>query len=164
MIAYLAIPEERLKLLKADTKWRTQLEKFSDVKVDLQEDVALEGKDHIMVMRVKLVFQAFGRGFDFDTALNLLDEDFILDVIYLGAYTKSRNRMIDLKGRIIGTKGKIKNIIEKKTETNIAVYGKTVSVIGRFESMQKAKAVIEMILSGRKHGTALKLLVSSTKV
>ncbi len=158
MIDYISIPEERLKLLKAENAWRGQLEKFSDVKVDLQEDVALEGKDPILVMRVKFVFQAFGRGFDFDTALSLLDEDFTLDLIDVSSYSKSRERIAELRGRVIGTKGKIKNIIEKKTETNIAVYGKTVSVIGRFENAQRARSVIEMILSGRKHGTALKFL------
>ncbi len=158
MIEYVSIPEERLKLLKAENTWWEQLKKFSDVKVDLQEDVVLEGKDPILVMRVKFVFQAFGRGFDFDTALSLLDEDFSLDLIDISFYTKSRDRMAELRGRVIGTEGKIKNIIEKKTETNIAVYGKTVSIIGRFENVQRARSVIEMILSGKKHGTALKFL------
>ncbi len=158
MIEYLSVPEERLKLLKRDSDWRTELKKFCNAKIRLGEDIEIDCSDPLMLMRLKLVFQAFGRGFDFDASLSLLDEDFNLDIIDVSAYTKSKERMADLRGRVIGTKGKIKNIIEKKTETRMAVYGKTVSVIGRFESTQKAREVIEMILYGRKHGTALKFL------
>ena len=158
MIDYLSVPEERMKLLKNDTKWEDKLRQFSDIKVKLSEDIEFEGEDPLAVMRIKLVFQAFGRGFDFDDALNLLDEEFSLEIIDLSAYSKSRDRLMTLKGRIIGTEGRSKNIIEKKTETKIAIYGKTVAIIGRFQDVAKAREAIELILSGKKHGTVFRFL------
>ena len=158
MIGYLSIPEERMRLLKKDRRWEGQLKKFSDAKVNLDDDIEIEGEDPINLIRVKLVFQAFGRGFDFDDALSLLDEEFALEVIDLSAYTKSMERMITLKGRVIGTRGKSKGIIEKKTETKIAIYGKTIAAIGRYKNIVRARKALEVILSGRMHGTAFKFL------
>lgn len=158
MIEYISIPEERMKLLKNDKKWGQQLRKFSNVKVDLNDDIEIADDNPIEVTKIKLVFQAFGRGFDFDTSCNLLDEEFTLEVIGLDDYTKSRNRMIALKGRVIGTEGRSKNIIEKKTGTKIAIYGKTISIVGRFENVDKARDAIKLILSGRKHGTVFRYL------
>ena len=158
MIEYISIPEERMELLKRDKNWERQFKKFSDVKVNLNEDIEITGGDPIAVTRVKLVFQAFGRGFDFNSSMTLLDEEYTLEIIDISIYSKSRNRLMELKGRIIGTEGKIKNIIEKKTETKIAIYGKTAAIIGRFQDADKAKDAIHFILSGSKHGTALRFL------
>lgn len=158
MIDYISIPEERMKLLKTDTRWEHQFKKFSDVNVKLNDDIEITDDNPIVVTRVKMVFQAFGRGFDFDTSLNLLDEEFTLEVIDISMYAKSRKRLTTIKGRVIGSEGKAKNIIETKTETKIAIYGKTISIIGRFQNVDKAREAIELLLSGRKHGTAFKFL------
>jgi len=158
MIDYISIPQERMKLLKTGRRWEQQFKKLSDVKVVLNEEIEISDDDPIAVMSAKMVFQAFGRGFDFDTSLNLLDEEFTLKVIDISIYAKSRNRMITLKGRVIGTEGKAKNIIENETETKIAIYGKTISIIGRFQNVDKARDAIELLLSGRKHGTAFRFL------
>ncbi len=158
MIEYIPIPEERMKILKIDKKWEQQFKKLSDIGVKLNEDIEISGDDPIAVTRVKFVFQAFGRGFDFDVSLNLLDEEFTLEIIDISDYAKTRNRLMTLKGRVIGTEGKAKNIIEKKTETKIAIYGKTISIVGRFLDVAKAKDAIELILLGRKHGTAFRFL------
>ena len=158
MIDYLSMPEERMKLLRKDRRWEPKLKKLSDVKVSLSEDVEIEGEDPLEVMRVKLVFQAFGRGFEFEDALNLLDDEFALETINVGDYAKSQDRVIELKGRVIGTKGKSKDIIEKKTETKISIYGKTICMIGRRQDAARARDAIELLLSGRKHGTAYRFL------
>ncbi len=158
MIDYLSIPQQRMKLLKTVRGWERQFKKLSDVKVALNEEIEISDDDPIAVMSVKTVFQAFGRGFDFDTSLNLLDEEFTLEVIDISRYAKSRSRLVTLKGRVIGTEGKAKNIIERETETKIAVYGKTISIIGRFQNVDKARDAIGLLLSGRKHGTAFRFL------
>ena len=158
MIDYLSIPENRMKLLRRDRRWESKLKKLSDVKVVLSEDVELEDDNVLNVMRVKLVFQAFGRGFEFEDALNLIDEEFALETIDVSAYAKSQNRLVELKGRVIGTKGKSKDIIGKKTDTKISIYGKTICIIGRYQDAAKAREAIELLLSGRKHGTAYRFI------
>jgi ribosomal RNA assembly protein len=159
MIDFIRIPEERLKILKREKKFIEQLEKFTESKIKLNEEVEIECEDPLKVLRIKQVIQAFGRGFDFDTAMNLLDEEYYLETIEIKDYTgKSRSRMITLKGRVIGTGGKTKKLIENYTETKIAIYGKTICIIGKWDRVVIAKKAIEMLLNGKLHTTVYRFL------
>jgi ribosomal RNA assembly protein len=66
--------------------------------------------------------------------------------------------MLTLKGRVIGTNGKTKKLIENFTETKLAIYGKTICIIGRWDRVVIAKKSIEMLLSGRLHTTVYRFL------
>lgn len=159
MIDSVRIPEERMKILFKDSKLKEKLEKLSDAKIDLNEDVVIETDDPLKMLRIKEVVKAFGRGFDMEDALNLLDEDFCLQAIEVRDFAgKSRNRMLTLKGRVIGSEGKTKQRIEKITETKISVYGKTVCIVGRWLDVQLAAKAIEMLLSGSLHNTVYRFL------
>lgn len=159
MIDFIVIPEERIKILRKDRKWEEKFKKFSDVKISLNEDVTIEGEDPIAVMRAKEVMKAFGRGFDFDTSMSLLDEVYSLETIELKHFAgKSRTRQIVLKSRVIGTRGKMKKMIERRTDVKIAIYGKTISIIGKWDDVQTAKEAIEMLLSGAMHNTVYRFL------
>jgi ribosomal RNA assembly protein len=110
---FVRIPEERLKFLKREKKFKEQMEKFTESKIQFNEDVEIECEDSLKLWRIKQVIQAFGRGFDSDTAMNLLDEEYSLETIEIRDYSgKSRGRMLTLKGRVIGTNGKTKKMIE----------------------------------------------------
>ena len=164
MIDFVRIPEERLKTLRRDRKLKEQLEEFTESKIELDEDISIECEDPLKISRIKMVLQAFGRGFDFDTALNLLDEEYSLEVIEIKDYTgKSRERMIVLKGRVIGTEGKAKKLIENYTETKISRYGKTICIIGRWNRVMLAKKAVEMLLSGSLHNTVYRFLEKAKK-
>lgn len=164
MIDFVAIPEERMKILSKDTKWEEKLKKFLEVKVEVNEDIRIEGEDPIHVLRAKEIFKAFGRGFDFDSSLDLVDEEFGLEIIELKYYAgKSKDRQMDLKGRVIGSGGKVKKDIEKDTDCKICIFGKTVSIIGRWEDLRIAKKAIEMLLEGSMHSTVYKFLGNRRK-
>lgn len=153
------IPERRLNILRKNRKLKEELEGLCNVKIKvINNEIEVEGKDLLTLLRVKEILRAFGRGFPFDTSLNLLDENYYLEVINLRDYTRSRNRMIVLKGRVIGRGGRIKKIIERETETKISIYGKTISILGKAENVQIASRAIRMILEGKKHGTVLSFL------
>jgi len=159
MIEHAMIPEERIELLRKNEKWKEQLKKFCDVEVRLNEFLDFEGDDPLILLRIKEVFKAFGRGFDFEDALDLLDEEYFLETIEVKEYAgKSRDRQITLKGRVIGKEGKIKKIIEKFCNVKIAIYGKTVSIVGKWKNVQLAKEAIEMLLKGKMHSTVYKFL------
>jgi ribosomal RNA assembly protein len=164
MIDFVRIPEERLKILRRDRKLKEQLEEFTESKIELNEDISVECEDPLKILRIKMVLQAFGRGFDFDTAMNLLDEEYSLELIELKEYSgKSRERMIALKGRAIGTQGKSKKLIENYTETNISIYGKTICIIGRWNRVMLAKKAVEMLLNGSLHNTVYRFLEKAKK-
>ncbi|MEM5855794.1 MAG: KH domain-containing protein [Candidatus Aenigmatarchaeota archaeon] len=156
MISSIKIPEERLKKFRIYSK---ELEKLANCKIRINEEITIEAEDPIMGMRVKDVVKAFGRGFDFEDALNLLDEEYCLETINVQDFSRSKKRMVEIKGRVIGRQGKAKKLIEKYTNVKITIYGKTISIIGKWEEVQKAKRAVESLLQGRKHGTVFRSLM-----
>ena len=93
----------------------------------------------------------------------LCDENYELAIVDISEYAKSRDRIIELRGRVIGRKGKTKDIMEKLTETRIAVYGKTVSIIGKWDIIQDVSEAVCMLLQGRKHGGVYRFLEEKMK-
>lgn len=158
MIDHIFISEERINLLKKLKGWKGKLKEFLDIDVDIREDVTISG-DALQVIRGKEIMRAFGRGFDFKDSLDLLDEEYFLEVMNVSEFTgKSKNRQTTLKGRLIGEKGVTKKMIEKYADVKIAIYGKTVSIIGKPQNITVAKKAIEMILSGSKHNSVYRFL------
>jgi ribosomal RNA assembly protein len=159
MIESILIPEDRMEKLKDKRlEYNRKLANFFDAKISVNDEVEIEGDDPLAVMRSKEIVKAFGRGFDFEDALDLVDEDYLLEVISTSDFNKSRKRQIELKGRVIGSQGKSKNIIEKYSGAKIAVYGKTVSIIGKWDNIKLAREAVEMLLSGSRHSTVFKFL------
>ena len=68
-----------------------------------------------------------------------------------------------LKGRVIGEQGKARRTIENLTETDISVYGKTVSIIGEIEHVSVAKRAILSLLSGSPHSRVYSWLEKKRK-
>lgn len=158
MIDHISIPEDRIALLKTVKGWREELKKFLYVDVDAGEDIIISG-DTLHVIRAKEIVKAFGRGFDFKDSLDLLDEEYFLEIVNINeSVGKSKNRQIILKGRLIGEEGRTKKTIEKCADVKMSIYGKTVSIIGKHQNIKIARDAIEMILSGSKHNTVYRFL------
>jgi ribosomal RNA assembly protein len=127
-----------------------------DVTVVMGENVT----DPSMLFRAKDVITAVGRGFSPEHAFRLIrDEEAVLDILDLRTvFGKSEADIIRVKGRIIGMNGKTRMIIEELTDTNIAVYGHTVGIIGTLEQAQVAREAIEMLIRGSMHATVYRFL------
>jgi len=159
MIEHVAIPEERINALKRDRRWEDELKKFVSVSVRIGNGIELEGDDPIQLLRAKEVMKSFGRGFDFNIALVLLDENYFLETIDVKSFAgNSKDRQVTLKGRVIGKGGDAKEIIERYCCVEIAIYGKTISIIGKWEDVGAAREAIEMLLSGSKHTSVYRFL------
>ncbi len=123
----------------------------------LSEVTISSDKSFFEVHVAKNIVSAIARGFSPENAYKLLKDNFSLEIIPIDDYVKhSKHRHTQVKGRVIGREGRIKQIIEKKYNCIISVYGKTVSVIGDEERIKSAREAIEKILSGAKHSTVLK--------
>jgi ribosomal RNA assembly protein len=127
-----------------------------DVTVIMGENVT----DPSMLFRAKDVITAVGRGFSPEHAFRLIrDEEAVLDLLDLRAiFGKSEADIKRVKGRIIGMNGKTRMIIEELTDTNIAVYGHTVGIIGTLEQTQVAREAVEMLIRGSMHATVYRFL------
>jgi len=138
---------------KIDEKVLEKICNELDVKIKKEEDSYIIEGEPYKILRAKLIFQALGKNFEVEDAMLLSSDEYFFEILNIKEFTRSRNRMIQLKGRIIGKKGKVRRKIEELTNTKISVYGNTISIIGKYEDILLAKKAIEMLLEGRKHST-----------
>lgn len=156
------IPKERIAVLigkkgeiKKDIEERTK----TKISVDSKEgDIIINGEDALGLYSAREVITAVARGFNPEIAMSLLRSDYILEVISIKEYCKTKNSELRLKGRVIGTEGKSRKTIEDLTETSISVYGKTISIIGEASNVLNAKKAIETLLKGGNHASIYRFL------
>lgn len=158
----LRIPKERVAVLigkNGEAKKDLEEHTKTQIKVDSREgDVFISGKDALGLYTARELVKAIGRGFNPDIARLLLKQDFVLEIIEIAEYTKTKNSMIRLKGRVIGREGKSRKLIEELTESSISVYGKTISIIGPSESVSLARQAVTSLLKGSTHANVYKWL------
>jgi len=157
----LKIPKDRVGCLvgtKGEVK--KQLEKQLKVKLDISRegDVLIEGEG-LAEYTCELIVKAIGRGFNPRIAVYLMNEEYFLEIIDMSNYIKKeRKTLVRVKARLIGTNGRARRHLEKMTDTNIVVYGKTVSIIGKIEDVDIARRAIEKLLNGAPHSNVYRFI------
>ncbi|MFC2135776.1 pre-rRNA-processing protein PNO1 [Bacteroidota bacterium] len=158
----LKIPKARIAvLIGTNGTTKKELEEYTktDIDVDSSEGlVTIKGNDAVKLFMVKELILAIGRGFNPETAKLLLKQDYVMEVISLEDFSDKKKQLERVRGRIIGTKGKSRELIEKLTETQVSVYGKTVAIIGLAENVVMARNGIDMILDGATHSAVYRRL------
>jgi ribosomal RNA assembly protein len=165
---FLRIPKDRVGVL-IGPEGRIKKSVEDKLSVELQIDSEAGGitlmlnekaKDPSLLFKAKDVVTAVGKGFSPEHAFRLIrDEEAILDVIDLRLiFGRAESDIKRIKGRIIGMNGKTRMIIEELTDTNVAIYGHTVSIIGRIEEAQIAREAIQMLIDGSLHSTVYRFL------
>ncbi len=157
---YLRVPQNRIGALigkKGDVK--RSIEKATETYLDINSEegiVYISPKENMEnplgVWNANHIVKAITRGFNPEVALKLVDDDVYLDIIKLTLFVgKSKKALTRYKSRIIGKDGKTREIIMDMAEVDMAIYGKTVSLIGGLKNIQIAKEAVEMILNGSRH-------------
>ena len=158
------IPEDRIGVLIGKSgKTKLKIEETCSVKLDVDSK---NGEVRVLSKVVDEQFQTFkaleiviaiGRGFSPQKAMRLLKGENTLHVINLREFGgKSPEQLERFKGRIIGNGGKARINMENLSNSNITVYGKTVSIIGEPMQLKLAINAIESLLSGSMHGHVYK--------
>jgi ribosomal RNA assembly protein len=165
--SYVKIPRDRVGVLigpKGRAKKRIEHFYKVNLKID-SESGAVEiilnpdQKDISVIFTVQNVVKAIGRGFNPRKTELLSKENYDLNVIDLTEFVgDSRNAIARVKGRIIGKNGRSRELLEELTETQISVYGHTVSCIGSVENLTVAREAIMMLLKGAFHKTVWNFL------
>jgi ribosomal RNA assembly protein len=165
---FLKIPTERIGvLIGPEGTTKKNIEEKLSVELQIESEtggvtvtLTEESTDPSMLFKAKDVITALGRGFSPEHAFRLIrDEEAILDVIDLRTvFGKSEADIKRVKGRIIGMNGKTRTIIEELTNTNVAVYGHTVSIIGTIEQAEVGREAIQMLVRGSMHATVYRFL------
>jgi len=162
---YVRIPTERVGVLigpGGETKSRIQ----ERTGVVLQIDSATgevtvdesQAKDPSESLKVRDLVNAIGRGFSEERAFRLLQEDVYFDAFDIKDFAHSRNRIGQIKARVIGTRGKTRRIVEDLTAVDMSVYGHTVALIGESFHLAIAREAVEMLLRGSEHNTVYRFL------
>ena len=149
------IPKDRIAvLIGTNGETKKQIEKTTKSKLDIDSkegDVFISGDDSLGLICARDIIKAVGRGFNPEIALRLTKQDYCFESLDLSDFARNLKDMVRIRGRIIGTKGKSRKIIEELTETSISVYGKTVGIIGEIDKVATAKQAIESLLNGSPH-------------
>jgi ribosomal RNA assembly protein len=164
---FVKIPKERVgTLIGPEGKIKSYVEQKLGVNIDIDTEgtvnIALteQAKDPSMLLKAKDVVIAIGRGFAPETVFRLIrNEDDIFDMVDLRlVFGRSESDIKRVKGRIIGTDGKTRKLIEELSEADVVVYGHTVGIIGSFEQADIARHAVQMIIEGCQHQTVYKYL------
>lgn len=156
------IPQDRIAvLIGKEGETKSEIEELTNTTLDIDSgegDVSVSGEDPIKLFTCVEIVKAIGRGFNPEIARMLTKIDYVLDVISIGDYARSNNDFVRLRGRVIGKEGKSRRVIEEILEVSICVYGKTVSIIGRGDSVALARRAMDSLLSGSPHSSVYKWL------
>ena len=165
---FVKIPKDRVGVLVGpEGKTRQNIENRLSVQLQIESDsgdvtitLVKNVKDPSLIFKTKDVVTAIGRGFSPEHAFRLIrDEDAILEVVDLRTiFGKSESDIRRIKGRIIGMNGKTRRTIEELTDTNVAVYGHTVSIIGNFDQIEVARNAVQMLIDGSQHHSVYRFL------
>ena len=154
MIESILVPKDRVNVIK-DRVTKEKIEKETRVKLSFDENsILIEGEGLDLLTAMNIV-KAISRGFAPEKAYRLLSEEELFDIIDID-YGPKKAKMI--KARLIGTGGKTRRMIEEFSGSSMSVYGKTVSIIGKYEQNAIAKEAIQKLLEGASHAHVYKFL------
>ena len=99
-----------------------------------------------------------GSGLEVAVALNPIEIPIIIKEVESIPIEVELKSIEIKKGRVIGKHGSARMQIEEETGAKIAVYGRTISIIGNAEGIERARRAVEMLLQGAKHTTTFRTL------
>src|SRR5205809_96840 len=144
------------------TKRRLQESTGTRIAVDSATgDVTIDetaAADPVLALKARDVVQAMARGFSEDRAFRLLDDECYLEILDIKDFAHSKNRVAQVRARLIGTRGKTRRIIEELTGVEVSVSGHTVAMIGGAFEMAIAREAVFMLLRGSEHKTVYRFL------
>ena len=154
MIETVLVPKERINVIK-DRKAKENVERSTNVKLSFEENSVIINGDGLELFTAKNIVKAIARGFAPDKAMRLLKDDEVLEIIEIEEH---ENKLKVIKARLIGTDGKTRKMIERFSGCSVSVYGKTVSVIGKYEQINVAREAVKMVIRGAKHSKVYSFL------
>jgi len=154
------IPSERVSTLLGqggETKDYLEQRMKVTLNVDSEGEVLIEGEP-LEEFIGKDIVKAIGRGFDPAVALKLLSDEYGFKIIDLRDFADSDKARHRIMGRVIGEKGRTKEIIREEVGSEIACYGHTVSVISKLETLDYTMDALFKLIEGSPHANVYAFL------
>lgn len=166
---YTRLPKERIGVaVGPEGQAKREIERRTGTKLTFDSEtgeVRIEpGDDPLGALKAREVITAIARGFSAERAFRLFEDDQLLEIIDMRDFAgESDSALVRLKGRVIGERGKTRQILEQTTDAYVSVYGKTIAAIGTAEQLAIVRKALEMLLGGAMHSTVYKLLERKRK-
>lgn len=156
---FIRIPEDRVSvLIGSGGETKRAIEQRTKCKLEISEtEVSIEG-DAMDEWIAKDIVHAIGRGFNPDKAMVLANDGYVFELMDLSEFGSTPASRSRIKGRLIGANGRARRFIEQHSGALMSVYGKTVALIGPFDSVAVAKEAVSMILGGARHSAVYRML------
>lgn len=153
-----------IKEIRRIKKVKDQLEKSLDIKLNITKDeIEIEGKEGLSEYVAKRVMEALELGFEINSALQLKNDEFMFEKLNLKSHVRT-SRLKTIKGRLIGEKGRAKEVISELTDCDIAIKDYDVGIIGRTSDVDVALHAIKDIIQGSPHAKVYAYLEKSRKI
>jgi ribosomal RNA assembly protein len=122
-----------------------------------EADFIINGNSSVQEYLILEILEALAVGFDLEIAMLLKNEEVVFKKVELKKYVHG-GRLEVIKGRIVGSQGKSKRVIQSLTECDLCLCDNNVAIIGHAENVELASRAIESLIRGSKHANVFKLL------
>lgn len=133
---------------------KKEFEKKFECKIDIDSktgEVLVDGENSLSNFILSNVVHAINYGHSPRAAMELEDENVVLDVIDMKQMVKDHTRLKIVIGRVIGKEGSTRKLIEEITKCSISVKDHYVSAIGPYENTMLVHEALEMLIGGASH-------------
>lgn len=100
----------------------------------------------------KEMVSALEQGFTFESVAKLKNEEYMFQKINVKDLAKP-SRVKTIMGRLIGEKGRTKEIISEMTGCDVAIHDFSVSIIGSTDDVEVAAQAIRSLIQGSPHAS-----------
>jgi ribosomal RNA assembly protein len=130
------------------------LERRMNVSINVESDGSVElSGESVDEFIGKDIVKAIGRGFEPAVALKLLSDKYAFKLIDLRDYASSEKAQHRIMGRVIGEKGRTKEIIKEEVDADVACYGHTIGIISDLETLDYALEAVFRLIEGSNHSS-----------
>jgi KH domain-containing protein len=135
--------------LKEILRSKSRFEKDLNIKLSNKgHNIFVEGSPEREFIAME-VLEAINLGFSADRALELNQDDFMLQTVHIKDLTK-RQDLERIRARIVGTKGKTLKTLNNLTKCDLSVYNNEIGIIGPADEIENAVQAITSIIQGSK--------------
>jgi len=118
--------------------------------------LTIEGEPENEYIAIQAI-EAINLGFPIKEALQLKNENFVLEKINIKSISKRKN-LSQVRARIVGEKGRALRTIKDLSNCFIVLHDNTVGIIGYIEDVKKASYALKRLIAGSKHANIYRYL------
>lgn len=145
-------------------KYRKDIEKSAKVRLNITKgEIEIDSDDAYEEYLARRIIEALNYSFDFQSAVKLKSENFMMDVIRIKEAVRP-SRIKTVLGRLIGEKGRTKKIISELSDCSIAIKDYDIAIIGTTTDVPLAIHAINSLIHGAPHSSVYAYLEKNRRL